>query len=105
MPNAVHIYRQELTAKQIIALCASHVTLYCATYFFLIIGNLFVLSYFFPLSYQPERKLKEEDQKENYKRQGRVHVARVEDNRLPVSNRIQTSRKKKWRPGKRWSGE
>lgn len=69
LPNAVHIYRQELTAKQIIALCASHVTLYCATYFFLIIGNLFVLSYFFPLSHQPERKVKEEDQKEKYKRQ------------------------------------
>ena len=64
MPSAVHIYRQELTAKQIIALCALHVTLYCATYFFLITGNVFVLSYFFPLSYQPERKVKEEDQKE-----------------------------------------
>jgi hypothetical protein len=104
LPNAVHIYRQELTAKQIIALCASHVTLYYATYLFLKIGCLFVLSYFFPsLSFwhQPGRKVKEDDQKEKYKRQGRVHVAKM-DNRLPVSNRIQTSRKKKWRPGKRW---
>lgn len=66
--------------------------------------KFFVLSYFFPLSYQPERKV-EEDQKQKYKRQGRVHMARVEDNRLPVDNSIETSRKKKWRPGKRWLGE
>ena len=106
MPNAVHICQQELTAKQIIALCASHVTIYCATYFFLIIGNLFVLSFFFPLPHQPEQMVQEEEeQKGKYKRQGRVHVARVEENKLPVSNRIQTSRKKKWRPGKRRSGE
>jgi len=56
------------------------------------------------LLYQQEREVKEEDQEEKYKRQGRMHVARV-DNRLHVSNRIQSSRKKKWRPGKRWSGE
>jgi hypothetical protein len=88
LPNVVHTYLQELTAKQTIGLCVSHVTPYYATNLFLIIRNLSVLSYFFPLPYQTgdRRKVKEEEeQKEKYKIRQRVHMERVEDNRLPIS--------------------
>jgi hypothetical protein len=105
LPNAVHIYWEELTAKQIIALCTSHVTLFCATQFFLIIGNL-LLPYFFPLPYQSERKGKaKEEQKANIRDKEECMWQRWRITDCLSAIEKQTSSKKKWRPRKRWSGE
>jgi hypothetical protein len=81
LPNAVHIYLQELTAKQTTGLSASHITPHGATNFFLMFRNVSILLYFFHLLYQTEDWRKVE---EKYERQGKVHVERVKDNRLPA---------------------